>query len=293
MSFSNFKIKEKSLKKSIVIPLIILAFALFFIIQSYLATGTVFDRGIDLEGGTQITVHYAEKINLETTEAALRDSLGTQDIVVVTTTNPATRAQETVIVTVGGEHSEESIISAIRSHLKINLAPTEYSISTIGPALAESFWHQARWAFAFAFLFMAGVVALYYKKFLPSLAIVISTVYDLTIIIGFMAFLKIPLTLATIAGLLMIIGYGVDTNILLTNKVIKEREGELYDRLSQGMRTGLTMSATTIAVLLALFFVGGAYSLVLRQISLILLIGLLADIPNTWCLNANILTWKK
>ena len=293
MSFSSFKIKEKTLKKSITIPLAILALAIFFIIHSYMTTGAVFDRGIDLEGGTQITVHYSERIDLDAFEASIGESLGTQDVVVVTTTNPATRAQETIIVTVGGEHSEETITATIQDYLHINLEPTEYSITVLGPALAESFWHQARWAFAFAFFFMAGVIALYYKKFLPSIAIIISTVYDLTIIIGFMAFLKIPLTLATIAGLLMIIGYGVDTNVLLTNKVIKEREGDLYDRLSNGMRTGLTMSATTISVLLALFFVGGAYSLVLRQISLILLIGLLADIPNTWCLNANILTWKK
>jgi preprotein translocase subunit SecF len=145
----------------------------------------------------------------------------------------------------------------------------------------------------FAFLFMAGVVAFYFRKPLPTVAILVSTTYDLLIIFGFMALTGMHLSLATIAAVLMIIGYSVDTNILLTNKILRERDGDLFERINRGLKTGLTMSASTISVLLALFLVGGAYSIVLRQISTILLVGLLADIPNTWLLNANILTWHR
>jgi preprotein translocase subunit SecF len=55
------------------------------------------------------------------------------------------------------------------------------------------------------------------------------------------------------------------------------------------MKTGLTMSTTTlIAILIALIF---AQSLILKQIMVILLIGLLVDLPNTWIQNAGILRW--
>jgi len=288
----KFQLTRENIRKLIIIPLALLAIAIFFIAMTYVQTGTFMKRGIDLEGGTQITVHYSQKVDMSLLKSSLASALNTNDIDLVTTTNPATRVQETVIVSVGGEVPTEKITSAIESALSITLTPQSYSIRVLGPALASSFWRQAKWAFMFAFLFMAGVVAFYFRKPLPSIAIMISAAYDLLIILGFMAMTGMHLSLATIAAVLMIIGYSVDTNILLTNKIIRERDGELFERINRGMKTGLTMSATTISVLLALFLVGGAYSIVLRQISTILLVGLIADIPNTWMLNANILTWR-
>ena len=289
----KFELNRGNLRKLIVVPLLLLAIALFFIGMSYVQEGTFLKRGIDLEGGTQITVHYSETINRDSLQNSLSSTLGTTDIDIVTTTNPATRVQETVIISVNGDISESTITSAIESALSISLSPQSYSIRVLGPALAGSFWNQAKWAFTFAFIFMAAVVAFYFRKPLPTIAIVISAVYDLVIILGFIAMTGMHLSLATIAAVLMIIGYSVDTNILLTNKIIRERDGELFERINRGLKTGLTMSASTISVLLALFLVGGAYSIVLRQISLILLVGLIADIPNTWMLNANILTWRQ
>jgi preprotein translocase subunit SecF len=293
VGIKDFKLTRKNLRKLIVIPLALLAIALFFIGSSYVQEGQFLKRGIDLEGGVQITVHHSQKTDLDLVKSKISEELGTTDLDIVTTTNPATRQQETIIVSVGGEIAEEKISTAIESALGITLSPQTYSIRVLGPALASSFWNQAKWAFMFAFLFMAGVVAFYFRKPLPTVAILVSTTYDLLIIFGFMALTGMHLSLATIAAVLMIIGYSVDTNILLTNKILRERDGDLFERINRGLKTGLTMSASTISVLLALFLVGGAYSIVLRQISTILLVGLLADIPNTWLLNANILTWHR
>src|SRR3989338_1183352 len=134
---------------------------------------------------------------------------------------------------------------------------------------------------------MMIVVGIAYRAVAPSVAILVSTVYDLIAILGFMVFFDIKLTLGTFAALLMIIGYGVDTNIILTEKILKEKEGDVFDRMAKAMRTGLTMSAATIVTLIALYFF--AESLILKQIAIALLFGALADIPNTWILNANIL----
>jgi len=292
VDFKNFTLSKKLLRKYFFIPVLLLLLSILFMGISYSKNGAILQKGIDFEGGVQVTVHYSEEIDNADFKATLSRDLGVTDVDVVTTTDPTTRRQETIVVSIGGDVEESEITSAIGNYLDIELKPTEYSISVLGPAMASTFWSQAVWAFVFAFLFMAGVVVVTYRKLLPSVAIIISAAYDLTIIIGFMAFFKINLSLATIAALLMVIGYGVDTNILLTNKIFRKTSEDVYERLTKGLRTGLTMSATTIAILLALFLVGGAFSLVLKQISGILLIGLIADIPNTWLLNANILTWK-
>jgi preprotein translocase subunit SecF len=92
---------------------------------------------------------------------------------------------------------------------------------------------------------------------------------------------------AGIAAFLMLIGYSVDTNILLSTKVIKRKEGTVLERIFGAMKTGLMMSTTTIcAITVALIF---TQSEVIRQIMTILLIGLLVDLVNTWIQNVGIL----
>jgi len=85
----------------------------------------------------------------------------------------------------------------------------------------------------------------------------------------------------------MLIGYSVDTDILLSTRVLKRKEGSIMDRVYNAMRTGLTMSATTLsAVLVALIFV---QSEIVKQIMIILFIGLLVDLIMTWIQNVGIL----
>jgi len=101
----------------------------------------------------------------------------------------------------------------------------------------------------------------------------------------------ITLTLGTTAALLMLIGYSVDSDILLTNRVLK-RQGKLQEKLAGAFHTGIVMTSTTFAAITALFIVSWIGSIqILMEISAVLLIGLLFDVINTWLTNAAILKW--
>lgn len=286
----EFKVTPKLMKYGLVLPMAIFAFAVFSLISSYASTGEFVKKGIDFEGGIQVFVHTSDKANIHDFEAFVKKETGSRDVSIITTTDPATRKQASIIVTAAGISDQKTILSAIEKFLNTKLTPTEYSISILGPALAETFWSQARLAFIVAFIFMAIVVGLAYRSLAPSIAIIIATVFDLTSIIGIMTFFNVDLTLGTFAALLMMIGFGVDYNIILTEKVFKEREGDVYERVTKAMRTGLTMASTTFVTLLALYFIGA--SPVLKQIALALIIGTLSDITNTWFFNGNMLIWS-
>ncbi len=288
----DLKLTDERLKKLLVIPFIILAIALFFLASSYIETGQFLKRGIDLEGGIQITVPHEKKVDTNNFELFLGEIYEKNDIEVVTTTDPATRQPQSVVVSISGDPNEKVVLSSIEDYLDKSFERTEYSVTAVGPALAGNFWHQAKLAFTFAFILMMIVVAVTYKSLAPSAAIILSTVYDFAVVLGAMAFFDIRLSLASFAALLMIIGYEVDTNILITDKIIKQDKGGVFDRLNYSLKTGLTVSGTTLSVLLALFFFTN--SIILKQISGILIIGTLADIPNTWILNTNLLIrWPK
>ncbi|GIU68466.1 MAG: hypothetical protein KatS3mg001_316 [Candidatus Pacearchaeota archaeon] len=138
---------------------------------------------------------------------------------------------------------------------------------------------------------MSLVVFLIFRTFIPSLAVIISAFADIFMTLTLINFLGIKLSSAGIVAFLMLIGYSVDTDILLTNKVLKSTNESVNRRIFSAFKTGTTMTLTAIiSVGLALIFVGGL-SKVLNQILTIIFIGLFFDLINTWITNTSLIKW--
>ena len=141
----------------------------------------------------------------------------------------------------------------------------------------------------FLFLIVAVLIYFYAKHSVPSIAVIGCAFADIVLTIVVANLLKMQLSSAGIVALLMLIGYSVDTDVLLTTRVLKHKEESLNKRIFGAFKTGITMTLTSIgAIGVALIF---TYSLsdTLRQIFSILLIGLFFDMFNTWVTNAAIL----
>jgi preprotein translocase subunit SecF len=88
----------------------------------------------------------------------------------------------------------------------------------------------------------------------------------------------------------MIIGYSVDTDILLTTRLLKRKEG-INESLFGAFKTGTTMTLTSIIAVASALIAVYSFDSVLNQIFTILLIGLGFDLFNTWITNASIIKW--
>jgi preprotein translocase subunit SecF len=138
---------------------------------------------------------------------------------------------------------------------------------------------------------MAIVIFLAFRTFVPATAVVLSAFADMIMTAAVMNIIGIPLTLGTVAALLMLIGYSVDSDILLTNRVLT-RQGKLHDKLKGAFDTGIIMTSTTFAAVTAMLIISWLGSVqILTEISAVLLIGLVFDVFNTWLTNAAILKW--
>jgi preprotein translocase subunit SecF len=161
--------------------------------------------------------------------------------------------------------------------------------SFIAPSLSKSFFKQAINILIISFALMSTVIFLYFREFVPSFAIVLSAIFDIIVTIGILDFLNIPISISGIGALLMLIGYSIDTDVLLTNRVIREKGDDYFEKTFFAFKTGVLMSATTlIAGIGALFLTN---SEVIYEISLILVIGLIVDFISTWLQNTGILLW--
>jgi len=138
---------------------------------------------------------------------------------------------------------------------------------------------------------MSVTVFIIFRKIVPSVAIIISAFADIVMTLAVVDFLGMKISSAGIVAFLMLIGYSVDTDILLTNRVLKNHEGSLNARLYRAFKTGMTMTLTSIVVVLVSLIVSNSFSVVLSQIFAVVSIGLFFDMLNTWVTNVSLLKW--
>ena len=75
----------------------------------------------------------------------------------------------------------------------------------------------------------------------------------------------------------------------MTTRVLKRREGTIYERIKSSVKTGLTMTSTTLVALIAGYIV--SQSIVIKQMFTIIIIGLIVDVIMTYLMNAGLLVW--
>ncbi|MEA3248226.1 MAG: hypothetical protein U9Q73_00815 [Nanoarchaeota archaeon] len=143
---------------------------------------------------------------------------------------------------------------------------------------------------AIFFIFATLLIRIYIKKSVPAFAVMLSAFADIIMTLTVVNLIGMKLSTAGIVAFLMLIGYSVDTDILLTTRLLKRKTG-VNSTLFNAFKTGTTMTLTSIIAILAALFVVYPFGSVLNQIFTILLIGLGLDLFNTWITNASIIKW--
>lgn len=143
---------------------------------------------------------------------------------------------------------------------------------------------------ALLFGFIGLLVYIYIKNSVPSFAVMLSAFADIVITLSIVNLFGMNLSMAGIVAFLMIIGYSVDTDILLTTRLLKKKESVNWT-LFEAFKTGTTMTMTSIIAVGAALIAVYSFGTALNQIFIILLIGLFVDIFITWVANASIIKW--
>ena len=273
----------------IFIPFIILFLAVAQIAFQAATTGDFLHKGVSLKGGVTITITSEQAAATDSVELQkiLSERFSQLDIDVKKL--KAGGKNIGIIVEADILQDDEQKLNSFLSTLEEQtLTEREsFSMEMMGSSLGASFFRETFIAVLIAFLFMGIVVFIYFRTFIPSIAVILAAFSDIIVTLAVINVLGIKLSTAGIAAFLMLIGYSVDTDILLSTHLLKRKEGTLNERLSMAIKTGLTMSITTIAAITVALFV--SESEVLRQIMIVLLIGLIVDLVNTWLQNVGIL----
>jgi preprotein translocase subunit SecF len=260
----------------------VLVIGLLIVGYTLATTGSPLHLGIDFKGGTMVT------LKTDKTDQALQDEFSGYPLTLITNSNGGEKMLQFSDMS---KDRKSDLAAYVNSHY------TDPLIESVGSTFSAANQVQALIAVIVAFIGMAITVFIIFRSPVPSAAVVMSAFSDIVFAMAMMNLFGVQLTFGTLAALLMLIGYSVDTDILLTTKVLGERK-YLEKKIATCRTTGLTMTGAAIVAFTVLFLVSsfaGVFGLsaipVLSSIAIVMLFGLIADVINTWFFNAGLLKW--
>ncbi|QCC50076.1 protein translocase subunit SecF [Halapricum salinum] len=269
-------------------PLIVLGVSLLLISVYLFLNGTPAPLGFDFTGGTEIRLADASS------RTAVQEAFG-QGVDVEIESIRQTGTGDYIVTFLTQNSGELQAIRDAAGSAGFDIQ----SETTRSPAFGSTNTQNALFGLAVAFVGMSALIFVLFRSFVPSIAVVISAFSDIMIPIGVVNLLaltgliEIKMTLGTVAALLMLIGYSVDSDILLNNHILRRR-GSFYESTYRAMQTGVTMTLTSIVAMITMTLVALFFAIdLLPDIGLILVLGLAADLMNTYMLNLSLLRWYK
>ncbi|WP_336337631.1 protein translocase subunit SecF [Haloarcula brevis] len=264
-------------RQLVAVPLVVLGLALAVLGGWYLVTGAPVSPSIDFTGGSELTVESS------LSQAELRAAFD-EPVVSVQQVEGESR----YIITFDSSNLEP-IEETARSSDRMEFLGS----GTTSPIFGQENQRLAVVGIGVAFLGMSLLVFAMFRSIVPSIAVVLSAFSDLVIPLAVMNLLGIELSLGTVAALLMLIGYSVDSDILLNNHVLR-RSGGFYESTYRAMRTGVTMTLTSMAAMAVMAVSATIFGIeLMAAIGFVLVVGLAADLMNTYMLNVTLLRWYK
>jgi len=280
-------IYEVHYKKLLLFPFLLLIFALMQIGMQYASTGDFVQKGISLKGGSTITLNYDESISAQSLELELQQEFPEADLSLRTITSTNRIVGYTLETNLQDKEEIDHFLEVLGT--KVSLNEGTYGIEVIDSSLGSSFFVQTGWALIIAFIFMALVVFAYFRMVVPSLSVILVAFSDIVTTLAIFNLTGSKLSTGGVAAFLMLVGYSVDTEMLLNSKALKQPASTFMKQIYGAIGTGMTMTLTVlVAVFVAFIFVNND---LVRQIMFILFIGLLVDMVNSWILNVGLLRW--
>lgn len=218
--------------------------------------------GLDFSGGSLIEVGYPQAVETEGVRTILSNS-GYAEAVVTHFGN----ARDVLIKVAPREGvSNAALSSDILRALRVADASVEMRrVEFVGPQVGDELREDGGLAMLFAMMGILVYVALRFE-YRFALGSVAALVHDVIITMGVFSVLQLEFDLTVLAAVLAVIGYSLNDTIVVFDRIRenfrrlrKETSEEVVNlSLNQTLSRTLMTSGTTMLVLLALFFLGGA-----------------------------------
>ncbi len=253
--------------------------------------------GIDFSGGTLVEIKFKEA----TTADTIRNALNTVNLGNSVIQQFGYKGDNEYLIKTEKSSSElKGLSDTIEEALSTAYAAGAFEIwrvEVVGPKVGKDLREKGMLAMIYA---MIGILIYITWRFEFRYAVgsIIALIHDVTITVGIFSLLNKEFTLPIIAALLTIIGYSLNDTIVVYDRIRENMRTQRRQSLAEIIngsvnqtlsRTILT-SGTTLLVVAALFFLGGA---VIHDFAFALLIGIIVGTYSSiFIASPTVLAWE-
>jgi preprotein translocase subunit SecF len=238
-------------------------FSTLLIIGSIVSLGVnQLNWGLDFTGGTLIEVGYEQSADLEAvrtimldagyTDAMVQNFGSSQDVLIRLAPREGVKAVE-----IG-----DQVLATLRADgTKVDMRRIEF----VGPNVGDELTEQGGLAMLAALICILIYVAMRFE-YRFALGSVAALAHDVILTLGLFSVLQLEFDLTVLAAVLAVIGYSLNDTIVVSDRIRenfrKIRKAEPVEviniSLTQTLNRTIITSLTTVLVLVALFYKGGA-----------------------------------
>ncbi len=234
-----------------------------------------FNLGLDFTGGHLVEVSFKSDISVQDIRGALA-SEGFDDAVV-----QFFGSSKDILIRLApqadkkGAKISDDIITVLKN--KIDSDVELRRVEFVGPQVGEELKEQGGLAIIYALGFILLYVTFRFEKRF-SVGAIAALIHDVVIVVGFFSLFQIEFDLTVLAAILAVIGYSLNDTIVVFDRIRENfrlvRKGSveyvMNISINQTLTRTIITSSTTMLVLIALFFLGGA---IIHGFALALIIG--------------------
>ncbi|MCL4399000.1 hypothetical protein M1293_00600 [Candidatus Parvarchaeota archaeon] len=272
-------------RKMVFIPIAVLILLSSVVAYHYYVYGSPINPDISLSGGLSASVSTSQSVSPSFIISSLSSAIK-QPVEVSVLHAPLSNSVIGYTITTTDSVNSTVFRQDVASIFHISPDSSSISMTLVAASLAQSSLDSAIYLLIIAFGLVALVSFFYFRNGVQAFSNVISIISDVINIIAVVDILGLRFSTASIAGILMIMGYSADRNIILATNILKRKDATVKYRLAHTIKTSLTMDAAAFVTFLILII--GSTNSTIISIATVLIIGVLFDDFTVWILNGSI-----
>lgn len=261
-------------RKAYVLSAVVLLLGIAAMFINVGTLGSWQNYGVDFSGGTMIHIDFDDQVQVEQLRAINADWE-------ITRFGEPEESEFIIRIPSFEERLDVDPADEVTTALSSEFGDDFQVIRTeaVGPRVGNELQQQALIAILMSFGLTLVYLAFRFEwRF--GVAAIIATAHDILITLGFLAALRMEISVGTVAAFLTIVGYSLNDTIVVFDRIrenlAKRKRSESYtdlvDRsINETLPRTLLTTGTTLATLLALYLFGGS---VIRDFALVLILGI-------------------
>jgi preprotein translocase subunit SecF len=238
---------ENNYKKFLLLSISLFAIFIGIILFNYFKYGYIINKSITISGGyvTLINNNY----NLTNTEIQnILNQMNITDYVLYSTPN-------IIYIESRDQINRTLLINLLNQYYNISIQPSDISIQQYSSLVGDLIFNQFLFFVILAMILAAFVIFIAFRVSNTTLNIISTILFDIIGLLAILSITKYPIGANGFIAMLMILGFAIDNNVVLSTNMIKEKDKPFIERVKMSFRVGMLMEIIALYTLLLLYFI--------------------------------------